>query len=347
MTVLIGLIMGSAVGVKSFLYGLFGAFALFAVACFSIALADGFFWSGSFGRYPLVVIAGSKNVNGDVAALGTMIAATMLVFALRRRNPALALASVAMMLLELILVRAALSTGAIVSMCVGMAVIAILTFASILPPPARSLGMVGGLLFAGTAALTQKVWLQPLLSTILKASGKDNTFTGRKYIWSRADMLIEHRPRLGLGFGAFWQPGNLEAEAIWRRLFITNRFGFNFHNTKLDLLVHLGYVGLSLFIVIFSVYGVILLVRSLRHPEPVGIFLFSVLCYEATRMGFESIGCGTFHHATFLLFAGLAWATRAGETAPLGRELATPRRDRTSMIGRGAPRFLSGRSLPG
>lgn len=310
MTVLIGLILGSVIGARSFLAGMFGAFAAYAGACFAAGVGSGFFWSGAFGKVPLIVLAGSKNVNGDVAALGTMVGMTMLFAALRRRQPGWLLASIALILIDLALLRAALSTGAIVSMLVGVAVIGLLSLASLLPATARSLGLIGAIVASAAAAVTQRIWIHPMLSTILKAGGKDATFTGRTYIWSRAEVLIEQRPALGLGFSAFWRPGNIEAEAIWKRLFITSKFGFNFHNSRLDILVHLGYVGLALFCIVFAVFGALLVLRTLRQPDPIGIFLVAVLGYEATRMGFESIGYGTFHHATFLLFAALAWGVR-------------------------------------
>lgn len=333
LTALIGLILGGVIGARSFLTGMFGAFAAYAGACFATGLRDGFFWNGSFGKVPLIVLAGSKNVNGDVAALGTMVGVTMLLAGLRGRQPGWVLAGIALVLIELILVRAALSTGAIVSMLVGVAVIGLLGFASLLPAPARAMGLIGAMLLSAAAALTQKIWIHSILSTILKAGGKDATFTGRTYIWSRAEVLIAQHPVLGLGFSAFWRVGNIEAEAIWKRLFITSKFGFNFHNSRLDILVHLGYVGLALFVVVFSVFGAMLLLRTLRHPDPLGIFLIAVLCYEATRMGFESVGYGVFHHATFLLFAAMAWAVRnpegqdrAGRSTPPPRRRAAPLR---------------------
>ena len=50
---------------------------------------------------------------------------------------------------------------------------------------------------------------------------------------------------LGRGYYAFWRQGNLDAEGLWRYFGIDSRGGFTFHNTLVDILVTLGWIGAS------------------------------------------------------------------------------------------------------
>ena len=85
--------------------------------------------------------------------------------------------------------------------------------------------------------------------------------------------------------------------------------------------MHLGYVGLALFAAIFFVYGSLLVLRNLGRPTVAGNFFIALLCYEMTRLSFESIGSGVFHYSTFLLFAAMAWAARGSDTPLFTRSL--------------------------
>src|SRR5581483_2182010 len=73
---------------------------------------------------------------------------------------------------------------------------------------------------------------------------KDPTFTGRTYLWYRAEPVIQQKPLLGHGFAAFWRPGSIDAEGLWRWAGVKHTVGFNFHNTFIETLVQLGIVGL-------------------------------------------------------------------------------------------------------
>ena len=53
-------------------------------------------------------------------------------------------------------------------------------------------------------------------------------------------------PVVGIGYQAYWVQGFSEAERLWAEFYITSRSGFHFHNTYIEVLVELGFVGLVL-----------------------------------------------------------------------------------------------------
>jgi exopolysaccharide production protein ExoQ len=137
---------------------------------------------------------------------------------------------------------------------------------------------------------------------------KDPTLTGRTYLWQRAADFIAEKPVLGTGFNAFWVQGNPDAEGMWRFAGIGDRMGFNFHNTGIELLVNIGWLGVILCIIVAAVSAVLLLRRVMTRPTLATAFWFSILIYEFVRMPLEAIGMAPFAHPTVLLFTGFGVA---------------------------------------
>lgn len=100
----------------------------------------------------------------------------------------------------------------------------------------------------GFAIANYWVWLAAGL-------GKDPTMSGRTGIWQAVLYHIQERPLLGFGRSAFWAQGSIYAIRAGERV------GARYvpphaHNGFLDLLLDVGVVGLSLFVVVFFwVYG--------------------------------------------------------------------------------------------
>lgn len=95
-------------------------------------------------------------------------------------------------------------------------------------------------------------WIQDNLDVVLGWVGKDATFNGRTSIWTQIFERIHERPLLGYGYGGFWQPWRNEdnpANGIFlgRNVEISRS-----HNGLVELILDLGYVGLSLFLAAFS-----------------------------------------------------------------------------------------------
>lgn len=310
-TILLACQIGSSIAERKLLHGLFTAFFLFGTVNFLFGVQQGELTLTHFYSHaPFQGLMASKNTQADMSALGIMVSLTMVIDSLRHRSRLLALAGLAVIMMNLLIIANAQSAGAVVAIGVGSIVVLVCTATRVLSVRARVMTFVGTLIAAMVVLLTESIWYESLFKNALKIAGKDSSLTGRTYIWSRADVAIRDRPILGRGFGAYWREGNLEAEAIWRHMGIPNRFGFNFHNTYYEIYVHLGLVGLVLFLGVFVPLTIRLLVRTVRLPTSMSVLFTAIFIYEASRLNFESLGLGLFHYTTFLAFAGLAWATR-------------------------------------
>ncbi|MEL7040217.1 MAG: O-antigen ligase family protein [Pseudomonadota bacterium] len=82
----------------------------------------------------------------------------------------------------------------------------------------------------------------------LAALGKDSTFTGRTALWEQAGRTSAEHPVLGVAVGGFWQ---YDVGAAQTLVINDNRDPgtvLGFHNSYLEAQVHLGWVGLGLFV---------------------------------------------------------------------------------------------------
>jgi len=104
------------------------------------------------------------------------------------------------------------------------------------------------LLMVATTAISSSVNLEEIG---LKATGKDVTLTGRTYLWEEGIKAGMENPILGYGLGAFWIPGNPEAEKIWYKFRIYSKSGFHFHNLFINIFVELGVIGLALWLLMY------------------------------------------------------------------------------------------------
>ncbi len=92
----------------------------------------------------------------------------------------------------------------------------------------------------------------------------DATLTGRTQIWEFMTAHISQAWLIGHGFGSFWGVGfdapNLEAAYDYIRLL--NQA----HNGYLDLLAHIGFVGLALTAILVLHFGIA--AAAVRRPDP-------------------------------------------------------------------------------
>jgi len=118
----------------------------------------------------------------------------------------------------------------------------------------------------------------------LQLVGRSPDLTGRTDLWSAALLSISKRPLLGYGFSAFWQGMNGESGSVLDKIGWMAGYA---HNGFLDLMLHLGLLGL----VTFAVGYLVLWRRALglhsREPGPVPIwlcmFLIVMLLYNFTE----------------------------------------------------------------
>ena len=97
-----------------------------------------------------------------------------------------------------------------------------------------------------TGVLTQ-------VTNFLSRNGEGlDSLTGRKPLWDFADLFIRERPWTGFGFHSFWTVTHVDV--------FSHEFGWpigSAHNAYLEMLLNLGYVGMTLHIAIL-VLGVVL-----------------------------------------------------------------------------------------
>ncbi|MEL6643465.1 MAG: O-antigen ligase family protein [Pseudomonadota bacterium] len=114
-----------------------------------------------------------------------------------------------------------------------------------------------------------------LAAMFFNATGKDVTLTGRTDLWLIAVDYIREKPWLGLGYQAFWVPGNPTAEAIWQAFGIASRSGFNFHNTYLSNAVEIGLIGVLIQTVLLGAAIVLSAGRALTSHNTLDALMFA------------------------------------------------------------------------
>jgi exopolysaccharide production protein ExoQ len=318
-TVLTAVIIGAALDRRQALNGAFAAFLFHCFLVVAVGIRSGTLHHDVNEGF--IGFAGSKNTTADMACMGLLVGIAAVGAALHEKRLAKAVLAGILVLAETYIVYCAISAGADAAVFVSGVILAAMLCSGKLPLVARSTALCLIALAAAVAAATQKLWYHAVFEGYLHAQGKDESITGRTYIWSRAEVLYHQHPLLGRGFGAFWRNGDLESEAIWDKMYVLNRQGFNFHNSIYELLVYLGYTGLVLFAVIAAICGITLLVRTTIRIQATSCLYCAFLVYDGMRFQFEAIPLGLFSHNVLLLYAAFA-AAFAAKGRPEGANYA-------------------------
>jgi exopolysaccharide production protein ExoQ len=109
--------------------------------------------------------------------------------------------------------------------------------------------------------------------SLFEIMGKNPTLTGRTDLWPYVINDIYSRPMLGWGYSAFWSPGNPAAQEI------SNKMGYfvpEAHNGLLEMLLEVGIVGTSAFVVLV-IRNVTLAFRSM-YTDVSNIAISLLLC---------------------------------------------------------------------
>ena len=316
-TVGAGLLLSASRRPMSILFGMFLAFGFYIAV--SLAFGQSVF-VGTTGTTAFSGLNYGKNMLADIASTGLLISTATFLVAIAERRLLVILAAMLVAGMELYVVIAARSAGAMLGFALAMAVFALLLALR----PIGALLRATGTFFLGLllvfAALNHRALSSAMIDAGTRFFDKDMTLTGRTYLWQRAYDLINETPWLGRGFRSFWLQGNPDAEGLWQYAGILSRDGFNFHNTAIEVLVHLGWVGLIVYGAVVIVALGFLIVRFLVRPNLFVCFWLSVLIYELVRMPIESIGFTEFYFSTVLLFMAMG----SGFAAPRGRSFAVP-----------------------
>jgi exopolysaccharide production protein ExoQ len=91
-----------------------------------------------------------------------------------------------------------------------------------------------------------------IVNDFLGMLGKDSTFTGRADIWRQAELVSRTHPIIGVGMEGFWQYDVGTAQTINENDFKPFGTKLTFHSAYWEVRVHLGFVGLGLFLMIIG-----------------------------------------------------------------------------------------------
>lgn len=190
-----------------------------------------------------------KNTLGKMMALSSTIF-TLLLLSDRRHRIILGI----FLSLSVLLLLGTTSKGALVNLITMLSVTAV---CQILRAQYRwMVVLIGGIILV--TGIIQAALLFNLETVVVDMMGKDLTFSGRIDIWMSAFELIKIHPWLGYGYEAFWNGMNGPSAYIWRDLMWPVP---DAHNGFVQLTLHLGFVGLGIFLVGY----VINLVRSVTR----------------------------------------------------------------------------------
>jgi exopolysaccharide production protein ExoQ len=308
LTIGIALALSAAPYPKAVLWGAFFAFAPYTLGAIVFGQSVDV---GNNGSTAFSGLTQSKNMLGDIGGTGALISLACFVASIEDRRPIRAIAAVAAAAIEIYVVLEARSAGALLGMV--PAIFAFIFFLALRPAP-LTMRLITTVFASFAAALMTVAYGSSAVQDSMTVFDKDPTLTGRTYLWDRAADFIAEKPVLGTGFDGFWVQGNPDAEGLWRYAGIADRMGFSFHNTLIELLVNVGWVGVFVFTIVAVIGSVLLLRRVMTRPTLALCFWMSLLVYEFVRMPVEAIGMAPFSHTTVLLFAGLGVALRARRT---------------------------------
>ena len=317
-TAIIGVLAGTCIKPRTMLWSLLSALGF--VTAIGVVGGVSTHWGDVV---TLVGLFGSKNYFGLSVAL---LLLTAMALALKKsqldllRGIALAIA----MLGPLFLVQSR-SIGALVCSVAAAAVACLCVFIARFAPHVRAAIVV---LIAPLIGVLLIVWSYlGDTSEVLNSLGKDATLSGRTWLWEWANLAIVERPILGFGYQAFWQPGNWGAEEIWFHDQHTDKTGYHFHNTFLQVAVDLGYVGL--FVLLATIVAICARIARcviFYRLEAEQIFAIAVFLFLLFRLPIEVDLFWQFQLPTVVL--SLIWIY-------LGRPQRQPiRRPRAPMAGR-------------
>lgn len=302
-TLLIGLLLGHGSRHDETLLGLFLGWSLYTLG--SLVFGHSVQW-GSHGGSAFSGLNEGKNYAGDTAVLGFIFALHAIRWSWARNRMGLLAYAVFVALADLAIVGMAQSSGAILGVGEVIILFMAMSLFMILPLTMRTSVLIVMVVSGAILFLARDIWLDPLRGAVLTFFGKDPTLTGRLYLWVRADEIMQSHPWLGVGYNGFWVQGNLDAEGLWRSEGIIGRSGFNFHNSVIEMRVHLGWIGLAIVSTVVALYSLRLLKGFALAPTIAGMTWLIVLLYEFGRMPYESISIAPFSYATMVLVGAMA-----------------------------------------
>ena len=254
------------------------------------------------GTVNFVGAFGSKNQIGFFSSLGIFFCLAYLVF---YRRSWLGFAWTApIMLLSVYMLAIAHSATSVASLPAVIGIVMLLTMTKVLSLRYRRvLFIVGaGALVTGIAAALNL----GLLDVVLGLFGKDSTLTGRTYLWEQGWEAAQQHPLLGYGYAAYWVQGFADPERLWAEFYISTRSGFHFHNTYVETLVEIGFIGVTLLalVILRAFYGHVSKVVFGEWSAD-SVVLSGAIGLMLIRSFFEVEMLGPYFMASFIVYYGL------------------------------------------
>jgi exopolysaccharide production protein ExoQ len=300
------LIAARTIGIRTMTLGALAGVCV--VLLYSLAFG-GYHYDPLDGEYSFVGAFSSKNQLGFFASLGIYFAFACL-FVLRERRLAWLFAASGAGLSGYALA-ASQSATSIIATAVTLAVMAALSLILLFAPRTRKIFMIAGL-FLGVGIAVAGLNLGGM-DLLLGAFGKDATLTGRTYLWAEGLAAAAESPAVGVGYYGYWVQGFAEAERLWEEFYIGSRSGFHFHNTYIEVLVELGFIGLLLLCLVIVRVPVGHLVRLLDdRGNAASHVMFGVAFMLLVRSFFEVDVIHPYAIGSFMLYyaAGLLAAPK-------------------------------------
>ncbi|MGX8010528.1 O-antigen ligase family protein [Mesorhizobium sp. ORM8.1] len=254
------------------------------------------------GTVNFVGAFGSKNQIGFFSSLGIFFTLAFLAF--YRRNWLSFVWTAPILLLSVYMLAIAHSATSVASLPAVVGIVALLTASKVLSLRYRRV-----IFIVGAAALVTGVVAAlnlGLLDVVLGVFGKDSTLTGRTYLWEQGWNAAQQRPLLGYGYAAYWVQGFAEPERLWAEFYISTRTGFHFHNTYVETLVEIGYIGVTMLalIILRSFYGHVSKV-VFGDWNADSVVLAGAIGLMLIRSFFEVEILGPYFMASFIVYYGL------------------------------------------
>lgn len=311
------LIAARTIDLKTLLLGLLGGTLL--VLFFSFAFGD-YIYDPLDGSYSFSGLFASKNQLGFFASLAVYSAFVFLFMPATRRLEKVGAAFIGVFGVYALFVSQ--SATAIIALSATLASVVGLGATLFFQPRTRRAFVAFGLTLA--VILAAAAYALGAVDLVLAFFGKDSTLTGRTYLWSEGWLAAQDSPLVGLGYQAYWVQGFSEAERLWHEFFISSRTGFHFHNTYIEAMVELGYVGCILIglLILRTLLGVLRRLISTRVGlEPLvlaGIMIMLVIrsFFEIDIMTPYAIGSFLLYYSAGRLVGWQALPSHRARTAP-------------------------------
>jgi exopolysaccharide production protein ExoQ len=177
-----------------------------------------------------------------------------------------------------ILIVAALSVGAVVTVFGALACSLLAFHLRHFPPRSRGVILSAGAVLTAILCSFLIVYGDELFQGALQFTGKSASLSDRTPLWDVAKKMMQEHPIGGVGFQAFWQQGNPYAEDLWSR-FQPGRAGYHFHNLWYESGVQLGYIGLGLALLTVAITAIEVMRWVVRSPNPASCFFLGYVVF--------------------------------------------------------------------